>query len=266
MNYEIIKIKEVNSTLFNIIGANNVGNIPLVVKNNGIYYQISGFSNTLSDSQYLFLGDHDNNSIINLFVQNLNKVTFIDLCKIAKLSKELSADFSEIEIFQSKNYKGYKTQETLINILTLPENILSYLNLKDIPLKTISLLLSQKENIINFLNGYLEKNEPSTQMFRKYLENLCDFKDIIPHEYTADFVFPDRRGNSRINVEENYNKLIKQFKKSIVANNNSFETPTLNITSNINSYNDYEKLIEELTQNKVNVENFYKVLKDNDLC
>ena len=266
MDIDIIKIENIDTQLFNILNTDKNNYIPLAIKVGNKYYQISGFNNLIVNSQYVYLGEKDFVSGINLFIDNTSSIDFLGLCKIAKLSIELEIDGSDIKLFKEKNYRGNKTQEVLVNILGLPENIKNYLNKKDIPLKTISLLLSQKENIINFLDGYLEKNEPSTQMFRKYLENLCDFKDIIPDSYSEEFAFPDRRSNSRKEIEETYDKLTKQFKKANIINNNSFETPVLNLSCNINSISDYDNLIEELLSNKEKIRNFYKVLKDNDLC
>ena len=99
------------------------------------------------------------------------------------------------------------------------------------------------------------------QGFRKYVEKVCDFKDIIPEKYRNDFIFPDTRSKRHIEIDEKYAELINNFKNIKINNLDSFETPKLNIYFDINNIKDYENMLNILEKNKLNIQLFYELLE-----
>lgn len=256
-NMQIIvkNIENINNSLFNIYDDKNI--FPVAININGQNYQISSFQN---NSQYIYYGEKTAEDAINIFTGFINNVTYKVLVKIYEICKIFNADISKINIFSQYNIKGRKSFESLEKSINLPKELLDFIDKKDIPLKTTSLIISQNENIINFLNGAVIYNDFSVQGFRKYVEKICDFKEIIPDKYSSDFVFPDVKSASHKEIEENYFKLINTFKNIKVSNIDSFETPKLNISFDINNIEDYEKIINELMENKENIKLFYEIL------
>lgn len=254
---EIKVIENIDKDIFNINNNNNMPAFALSI--NGIYYQISGFNN--SGNEYIYYGEYSPNKAVNLAVSFINNVSYKILISIYEICSKLKADINEINIFHEKNIKGGKSFETLEKSLNLPGNLIDFIDKKDIPLKTVSLITSQQEHIINFIAEHIKYNDFSMQGFRKYVEKVCDFKEIIPKNYSADFTFPDTRSKSHIEIDEKYAELINNFKNIKINNLDSFESPKLNISFDINSLQDYENILNILENNKINIKSFYELLE-----
>lgn len=254
---EIKVIENINKDLFNIYENNSLPAFALSI--NSIYYQISGFNN--GSSEYIYYGEYSADDAINLYVNFIHNISFKILIKIYEICTKLNADINKINIFQAKNIKGRKSFETLEKSLNLPKNLIDFIDKKDIPLKTTSLITSQQEYIINFIAEHIKYNDLSMQGFRKYVEKVCDFKEIIPENYSPDFIFPDTRSKSHIEIDEKYTELINNFKNIKINNLDSFESPKLNISFDINSMQDYENILSILENNKINIKLFYELLE-----
>lgn len=250
-------IENINKDLFNINENNNMPAFALSI--NGMYYQISGFK--IAENEYIYYGEYSANDAINLLLSFINNISFKTLIKIYEICQKLNADINEINIFQEKNIKGSKSFETLEKALLLPENLIDFIDKKDISLKTVSLIISQQKKIINFIAEHIKYNDLSMQGFRKYVEKVCDFKEIIPENYSADFIFPDTRSKNHIEIDEKYAELINKFKNIKINNLDSFETPKLNISFDISSLENYENILNILENNKINVKLFYELLE-----
>lgn len=254
---EIKIIENINKDLFNIYENNSLPAFALSI--NGIYYQISGFNN--GSSEYIYYGQYKSCDAVNIAVSFMNHISFKTLVKIYEICNKLNADINKINIFYEKNIKGRKSFETLEKSLNLPKNLIDFIDKKDIPLKTTSLITSQQEYIINFISEHIKYNDFSMQSFRKYVEKVCDFKEIIPENYSPDFIFPDTRSKSHIEIDEKYTELINNFKNIKINNLDSFESPKLNISFDINSMQDYENILSILENNKINIKLFYELLE-----
>lgn len=254
---EIKIIENINKDLFNINENNNMPALALSI--NGAYYQISGFQNNAGE--YIYYGEYSANDAINLLLSFINNISFKILIKIYEICQKLNADINKINIFQEKNIKGRKSFETLEKALYLPENLIDFIDKKDIPLKTVSLITSQREKIINFIAEHIKYNDLSIQSFRKYVEKVCDFKEIIPEKYIDDFIFPDTRSKSHIEIDKKYAELINKFKNIKINNLDSFETSKLNISFDISSLENYENMLNILENNKINIKLFYELLE-----
>ena len=254
---EIKNIKNINKDLFNIYENESLPAFALSINN--LYYQISGFNKEVDE--YIYYGEYKESDAINLAVSFINNISFKMLIKIYEICNKLNADINKINIFQEKNIKGRKSFETLEKSLNLPENLLNFIDKKDIPLKTVSLIISQQENIINFIAEYIKYNDLSVQGFRKFVEKVCDIKELIPEKYSADFQFPDTRSKSHIEIDEKYAELINYFKNIKINNLDNFETPKLNISFDISSLQDYENILNILENNKINIKSFYELLE-----
>ena len=254
---EIKVIENINKELFNIYENNNMPAFALSI--NGIYYQISGFK--MSGSEYIYYGEYSASDAINLSVNFINNISFKILIKIYEICNKLNADINEINIFNERNIKGRKSFETLEKSLNLPKNLIDFIDKKDIPLKTVSLIINQQENIINFIAEHIKYNDLSMQAFRKYVEKVCDFKEIIPENYSPDFIFPDTRSKSHIEIDEKYAELINNFKNIKINNLDSFESAKLNISFDISSLEDYKNILNILENNKINIKLFYELLE-----
>ena len=254
---EIKVIENINKDLFNIYENNSLPAFALSI--NSIYYQISGFNN--GSSEYIYYGEYSADDAINLYVNFIHNISFKILIKIYEICTKLNADINKINIFQAKNIKGRKSFETLEKSLNLPKNLIDFIDKKDIPLKTTSLITSQQEYIINFIAEHIKYNDLSMQGFRKYVEKVCDFKEIIPENYSPDFIFPDTRSKSHIEIDEKYTELINNFKNIKINNLDRFESPKLNISFDINSMQDYENILSILENNKINIKLFYELLE-----
>ena len=255
---EIIKLDNINNDLFNIY--NNETNIPPVcISIDNKYYQISGFSNT--GDEYIFYGEYNISNGLNLAFSFINNISFKQVIKIYNICSFFKADLNSINVFKELNIKGDKSFLTLEKSLLLPLELIDYIDKKEIPLKTISLIVSQNSNIINFIKGYVIHNDVSMQNFRKFIEKVCDFKEIIPAEYTEFFQFPNVKSRSHMEVESKYYELIKSFNNIKVINSDNFESPKLNITCEISSVDDYMNIISSLESNKNNITSFYELLE-----
>lgn len=257
MKIIVKQIYNINSELFNIYDDKNI--IPAALSINGEYYQISGFQNNADE--YIYYGEYSANDAINLLLSFINNISFKILIKIYEICQKLNADINKINIFQEKNIKGRKSFETLEKALSLPENLIDFIDIKDIPLKTVSLITSQQKNIINFIAEHIKYNDLSIQSFRKYVEKVCDFKEIIPEKYRDDFIFPDTRSKSHIEIDEKYAELINKFKNIKINNLDSFETSKLNISFDISNLQDYKNMLNILENNKINIKLFYELLE-----
>lgn len=254
---EIKIIENINKDLFNIYENESLPAFALSI--NSKYYQISGFNKEVNE--YIYYGEYQESDAINLAVSFMNNISFKTLAKIYEITSTLNADINEINIFHEKNIRGRKSFETLEKSLNLPENLLDYIDKKDIPLKTVSLIISQQENIINFIAEHIKYNDLSVQGFRKFVEKVCDFKEIIPEKYSSDFIFPDTRSKSHIEIDNKYAELINYFKNIKINNLDNFETPKLNISFDISSLQDYENILNILENNKINIKSFYELLE-----
>lgn len=254
---EIKIIKNINKDLFNIYENESLPAFALSINNK--YYQISGFNKEVDE--YIYYEEYKESDAINLAVSFINNISFKMLIKIYEICNKLNADINKINIFQEKNIKGRKSFETLEKSLNLPENLLNFIDKKDIPLKTVSLIISQQENIINFIAEHIKYNDLSVQGFRKFVEKVCDIKELIPEKYSADFQFPDTRSKSHIEIDEKYAELINYFKNIKINNLDNFETPKLNISFDISSLQDYENILNILENNKINIKSFYELLE-----
>lgn len=257
MKIIVKQIDNINSELFNIYDDKNI--LPAALSINGIYYQISGFK--IAGNEYIYYGEYSANDAINLSVSFINNISFKTLMKVYEICQKLNADINKINVFQEKNIKGRKSFETLEKALSLPENLIDFIDVKDIPLKTVSLITSQQEKIINFIAEHIKYNDLSMQAFRKYVEKVCDFKEIIPEKYRNDFIFPDTRSKSHIEIDEKYAELINNFKNIKINNLDSFETPKLNISFDISNLQDYKNMLNILENNKINIKLFYELLE-----
>ncbi len=254
---EIKIIENINKELFNIYERDNLPAFALSIDD--IYYQISGFK--IAGNEYIYYGEYNKNDAINFFTTFINNVSFKLIAKIYEICKKLNADINKIDIFYQKNIRGKKNFDTLEKALLLPANLLDFIDKKDIPLKTTSLIINQQEHIINFIAEHIKYNDFSMQGFRKYVEKICDFKEFIPKIYSADFSFPDTRSKSHIEVDEKYMELINNFKNIKINNLDSFETSKLNISFDINNMKDYENILNILENNKINIKVFYEILE-----
>ncbi len=257
MKIIVKQIDNINSELFNIYDDKNI--LPAALSIKGLHYQISGFQN--NTDEYIYYGEYSAIQAINLLVSCINNISFKTLMKVYEICQKLNADINKINIFQEKNIKGRKSFETLEKALGLPENLIDFIDEKDIPLKTISLIINQQANVINFIAEHIKYNDFSMQGFRKYVEKVCDFKDIIPEKYRNDFIFPDTRSKSHIEIDEKYAELVNNFKNIKINNLDSFETPKLNIYFDINNIKDYENMLNILEKNKLNIQLFYELLE-----
>ena len=235
MKIIVKQIDNINSELFNIYDDKNI--LPAALSIKGLHYQISGFQNNADE--YIYYGEYSAIKAINLLVSFINNISFKTLMKVYEICQKLNADINKINIFQEKNIKGRKSFETLEKALGLPENLIDFIDKKDIPLKTVSLIINLQANVINFIAEHIKYNDFSMQGFRKYVEKVCDFKDIIPEKYRNDFIFPDTRSKSHIEIDEKYAELINNFK----------------------NIKDYENMLNILEKNKLNIQLFYELLE-----
>lgn len=256
MNIEIKQIENINKTLFNIYDDKNI--FPTAVSINGENYQLSSFENS---GKYIYYGEKTATEAVNFFTTIISNVTYKVLVKIYEICRKFNCNVNNINIFTEYNIKGKKSFETLEKSLYLPVELLDFIDKKDIPLKTVSLIISQQENVINFINGAVINNEFSVQNFRKFVEKVCDFKEIIPKNYNKDFIFPDVKSASHKEIDEEYNKLISNFKNIKINNLDSFESPKLNFSFDISSIEDYDNIIKLLHDNKNNIASFYEILE-----
>ncbi len=255
---EIRNIDNINKDLFNIYKS-DVNMVPVCISINSLYYQICGFNN--SDSNYIYYGEYNAADAVNLAVSFINNVSFKVLINIYNICTILQADINSIDIFNKLNIKGSKNYTAFEKALFLPEELIEYIDRKDIPLKTVSLITSQNSRVINFIKGYILENDVSVQNFRKFVEKVCDFKEIIPDTYSSSFVFPDVRSKSHQEIEHIYTGMVKNYNNIRVINNDNFESPKLTITFDISSIEDYKEYIEILKDNEVNIREFYKILE-----
>lgn len=256
MNIEIKQIENINKTLFNIYDDKNI--FPTAVSINGENYQLSSFENS---GKYIYYGEKTATEAVNFFTTIISNVTYKVLVKIYEICRKFNCNVNNINIFTEYNIKGKKSFETLEKSLYLPVELLDFIDKKDIPLKTVSLIISQQENVINFINGAVINNEFSVQNFRKFVEKVCDFKEIIPKNYNKDFIFPDVKSASHKEIDNEYNKLISNFKNIKINNLDSFESPKLNFSFDISSIEDYDNIIKLLHDNKNNIALFYEILE-----
>ena len=256
MQIFIKDIENINKSLFNIYDDKNI--LPIAININGLYYQLSSFN---SSRQYIYYGEKSATEAVNFFTTIISNVTYKVLVKIYEICRKFNCDVSNINIFAEYNIKGKKSFETLEKSLYLPVELLDFIDKKDIPLKTVSLIISQQENVINFINGAVINNEFSVQSFRKFVEKVCDFKEIIPENYNKGFIFPDVKSASHKEIDEKYSKLVSNFKNIKINNLDSFESPKLNFSFDISSIEDYENIIKLLHDNKNNIVSFYEVLE-----
>lgn len=256
MNIEIKQIENINKTLFNIYDDKNI--FPTAISINGENYQLSSFENS---GKYIYYGEKTATEAVNFFTTIISNVTYKVLVKIYEICRKFNCNVNNINIFTEYNIKGKKSFETLEKSLYLPVELLDFIDKKDIPLKTVSLIISQQENVINFINGAVIYNEFSVQNFRKFVEKVCDFKEIIPKNYNKDFIFPDVKSASHKEIDNEYNKLISNFKNIKINNLDSFESPKLNFSFDISSIEDYDNIIKLLHDNKNNIASFYEILE-----
>lgn len=256
MNITIKQIDNINNSLFNIYDDKNI--FPVAVSINGVYYQLSSFNNS---GEYIYYGEKSSVDAVNFFTTLISNVTYKVLVKIYEVCRKLGCDINNINIFAEYNIKGRKSFETLEKSLYLPKELLDFIDKKDIPLKIVSLITAQNENLINFINGAVINNDYSVQSFRKFVEKVCDFKEIIPANYSSDFIFPDVKSASHKEIDNEYNKLISNFNNVKISNLDSFESPKLNISFDISNIKDYENIIKLLDDNKNNIQSFYEILE-----
>ncbi|MDE7315137.1 MAG: hypothetical protein K2N11_05475, partial [Mucispirillum sp.] len=129
MKIIVKQIDNINSELFNIYDDKNI--LPAALSITGLHYQISGFQNNADE--YIYYGEYSANDAINLSVSFINNISFKTLMKVYEICQKLNADINKINIFQEKNIKGRKSFETLEKALGLPENLIDFIDEKDIP-------------------------------------------------------------------------------------------------------------------------------------
>lgn len=263
MTFELKVIEDIDNELFNI-PPHRKYMPPAAVQIAGRYYRIAGFQD--AGDTFIYYGEYGAEEAVNIAAGFMDDKSIITLARIAFICDKLGAEKEKISVFAENSIKGRKTFETLANILKLPKNILEYAAKKNVPVKMMSLILAQKDNVISFLDGFLARTEPSLQNFRVFLEQAADFKEIIPHEYSPDFLFPDRMSLSRRAVEDAFANFASSLKDMRVSNNDCFESPKITVSFDIHSAGEFREHALRLSENIENAEIFYRVLKDNDIC
>lgn len=239
---------------------------PVAVKIGSETYQISNF--IAESDHYLFTELPNIYEALELSI-NLynNKITTVELANIYKIASSFHLDENKIGIFKNEGVKGAQSFKILSEMPSLPENLLKYLEEKNIPLKTIGLVLSLEDIAIDFITDYTVIKKPSLQNFKQFVESVADFRALISKgEYNEGWEFPSKKSKERVELESSVASLSKKIFPASLAVQDDFETGRINLSVAVSSYEEYEKIIEILGASKKDASILFALMKKYDLC
>ena len=203
-------------------------------------YKISGFGK--ETSTYLTISVNNIADALNLSVQLYNKpLTLPKLSKIYAIAKKFGIEPKQLDIFDKSQIKGYKSFETLNNMVTLSEPLLKFIEEKNIPLKTVALVTVLNPKFETIIQDFIIKTKPSLQSFKVFIENLADLKDECNIKFLENFEFSSKKTPERLAVEEALQKITTKIESVKIANLSNFEKPTLTFTFEAVSIEDFKK-------------------------
>jgi len=243
---------------------------PALWKKNGIYYQLNYFRHCAN--KYFLLENSDFPDALSFATgfygsENLN---VIELSNLLSLIETFGYDISDFILFEKYGVVGNRKIRTLKALNDLPESIKKYLALKNFSFKTLHLLIRLPENIIGIVESYILTKSPSVSDFKRMVEKLFDMKEDIPQDLTI----YDKNELEKIFLSKNLiqNNFFKELKQRIsqmnpveVKNADNFETDTLELRIKINSPEDFEKILEQMSNKIEIIEDIYKLMEKYDL-
>lgn len=239
---------------------------PIAININGRKYCIFNFA---SDSKkYLYKEVSSFQEAVEISVSFYGDITLPELAKLASISLKLGFSAEELSIFRKKNIKGRKNIEALAKAALLPDEILFYMVSRDIPLKTVSLLTSFSPNLINFVKDrLLLSKEPSASEFINFVNLTADFKEItevVP--FSTDFAFPERISPERKLVEAQLGDINRNLAPIKIRATDFFEKGQAEFSFKASSYEEYMEICRKLTENPIDVQDFFYKMKNHGLC
>lgn len=267
MKFSFCQIPNINSTAFRWVrSAVSVPTPPVAVKIGSEIYQINNFA--AETDFYLFTELPSNHTALELSINLHNsKITTVELANIYKIAHSFNLDENTLNIFKKEGIKGAKSFNILNELPSLPENLLKYMEEKNIPLKTIGLVLSFNGVALDFLADYAAKKNPSLQNFKQFAESVADFRALIANgQYIEGWEFPSKKSTERTNLENHVANLSKRILPATASVQDDFETGRINLSAVVSSYDQYEKIIEALEAGKKDAAALFALMKKHDLC
>lgn len=267
MNFKIIPIADIDTTSFNWHYKRAA--LPLPAFAAGFkdkVYQISGFNG--KHNEYVFTLCESVEEIIELSISLHRDITFPEVAKIACIAASFNINPCRLSIFRKQNIKGDKNIQTLLKTALLPEEILDYIAVKEIPLKTIALLTTFTPKAINFVKDRLIiDREPTAAEFINFINLTADFKDIAEScPYSQNFAFPERISPERQFAQAQLWELNSYIAPVTVKAKDFFEKGQAEFSFKASSYEEFNEICRKLTENLKNVQDFFNKMKSHDIC
>ncbi|MGA1846661.1 hypothetical protein [Deferribacter abyssi] len=241
---------------------------PIIARVDNMYYQLNNYEYEGGD---VFLEDFESFEDVLSFSTSLySDISLIELANILKIAENYKCNIDRIKIFKEKGVKGKRNFEVLKNILSLTDEFKSYIVVKKITLKYISLFLRLEENLKSIVLDYIKKETPSVGDFRKLLNFLYDYSRFINIDYYDKEYFEEIRKNRNkqyYNVLVSLDQLQKSFGKGIkIIPVSNFETCEFLLNLKFSDTEELIMKIETIKNNRDKIELFFEELKNYDLC
>lgn len=239
---------------------------PLLASINKKYYQLNKCN--LIVKEYLYLGELNYLDALNISINQKKNINVIEISNILYITDLLNLDISEIDFFYNNNLEGETLLEALRKVRVYPYEIKKYIVSKKISFKFIILISKYFDIIGKILEQYIKEFSPTISEFRKYLYLLIDYKDYID---LKNFNFDEiskvvqKKNKQYYLFYDKYNEIKKILSPIKVENLDNFETSQLTFSFVISNYIDYKNILNKLTENKEQLNEFYSFLKKYDI-
>lgn len=238
---------------------------PVVAEVQGRLYRLSNFP--FDREEYLLTKLDNFHDALTLSLEAANgEITLCAIASIYKICLDFKLNHEGFSVFKDFGIKGNKNCDILKSIPSLPEELLDYLDAKNVPLKTVGLLVGFNSEAVAFIRDFVIKSNPSWQNFKKMVETVADFKNaIVSREYSEDWSAPDVKSAERKDIESALQELQKKVIPYKIFSADNFETGRLTFSAELLSGNDYEKIIKILAAAEKDISKFFDLLKKYDL-
>ncbi len=243
---------------------------PALWEKSGIYYQLNYFSHCADEYFLIKNGDFPDAFSFTTGFHGSENLNVIELSNLLFLIETFEYNISDFILFEKYGVAGNRKIRTLRALKDLPESIKQYLALKNFSFKTLNLLVRLPENIINIVESYIVKKNPSVSDFKKMVAELFDMKEDVPRELTIyDKNELEKIFMSKNMLQNNFLKELKlltdKMKPVEVKNTDNFETDTLELSIKINSPEDFERIPEQMSNKIEIIKDIYKLMERYDL-